>query len=158
MIRPIEAKDRAVFLELCREFYASEAVAHPIPLQYHEDTFTELLRSGDYIRCYLFETEGSAVGYALTAQTYSPEAGGIVVWIEELYLRPACRGQGLGTEFFRTLPTLVPPETARLRLEVEPDNADAIRLYERMGYTALPYGQMVRELRAERERKSKPAE
>mgnify|MGYP002740687863 FL=1 len=35
---------------------------------------------------------------------------------------------------------------ARFRLEVEPDNEGARRLYGRLGYEELPYVQMVREL------------
>ena len=35
--------------------------------------------------------EGEIVGYLLTAKTYSREAGGLVLWLEEMYMRPAYR-------------------------------------------------------------------
>ena len=35
-------------------------------------------------------------GYALLAKTFSQEAGGLVVWLDEMYVRPAYRSKGLG--------------------------------------------------------------
>lgn len=52
-------------------------------------------------------------------------------------------GAGLGSAFFSWLEQTLP--AARYRLEVEPDNLGAIRLYRRKGYAPLPYLQMVRD-------------
>ena len=48
---------------------------------------------------------------------------------------------GLGREFFSFLHKNRP--AARYRLEVEPDNERAIALYSSLGFTVLPYGQMI---------------
>lgn len=141
MIRPLTAADRGLFLTLCGEFYHSEAVLHPIPPLYHERTFQELMRSDVYLLGYLLEDAGAAAGYALLSRGFSPEVGGSILWLEELYLRPAFRGRGLGTEFFRYLETHHP--ASRYRLEVEPDNLRAKALYRRLGYVPLPYEQLV---------------
>ena len=45
---------------------------------------------------------------------------------------------------FEALPELVP--AARYRLEIEPDNVRAEKLYRRMGFEELPYKQMVRDV------------
>ena len=75
MIRKIEKKDRDVFLRFSEMFYASPAVAHEIPKEYHERAFAELMRSDEYADGYIVEADGKPVGIALTAKTYSREAG-----------------------------------------------------------------------------------
>ena len=50
-------------------------------------------------------------------------------------------GRGMGKAFFGELPTLIP--AARYRLEIEPDNARAEKLYRAMGFDVLEYKQMV---------------
>ena len=77
------------------------------------------------------------------AKTFSQESGGMVTWIEELFLLKEYRGGGRGTEMVRFIETHFP--ASRFRLEAEPDNEKAIRLYKRLGYTELPYVQYVKE-------------
>lgn len=140
--RRLEPRDRAEFLAMSEEFYTSDAVLHPVPSAYHERAFDELMRSDVYLECYLMESGTAAVGYALLVKTYSREAGGVNIWLDELYLRPAYRGLGAGSAFFAFLESTHP--AARYRLEVEPDNERAQKLYRRMGYRALPYLQMIK--------------
>ncbi|MEG0894018.1 MAG: GNAT family N-acetyltransferase, partial [Oscillospiraceae bacterium] len=99
MIREITEKDREIYLELAREFYTSPAVAHAVPDSYLVNTFEVLVRGSEYARGYMLESDGEAGGYALLAKTYSQEAGGCVLWVEEVYLRPEFRSKGLGGEF-----------------------------------------------------------
>lgn len=145
MIRPITPEDRVCYLELCREFYNSPAVLQPVPEAHFEKTFSQLAAGSPFVKGYLLETEAGPAGYALLAVTYSQEAGGQVWWIEELYLRPEFQGKGLGTELFRYLERIRPASVTRFRLEIEPENRDARRLYERLGFSELGYAQMVRE-------------
>lgn len=139
MIRKVGPGDRDAYLKMAGEFYASDAVAHTLPARHFENTFAELMRSDEYAEAYLFETGGEAVGYALLAKTFSQEAGGLVVWVEELFVRPAFRGQGLARAFFALLGRRLPHGTARLRLEAEPGNRRAIGLYEKLGFARMPY-------------------
>ena len=140
MVRKLTLQDREIFLELSREFYASPAVEHDVSFDYHTRAFDELMRSDEYIAAYLLCDGTHAAGFALLQKTYSREAGGLTVWIDEIYLRPEARGKGLAREFFSFVATL---GAKRLRLEVEPDNTRAIRLYRALGYRELPYRSMV---------------
>lgn len=54
MIHKIEEKDREAFLSLTRAFYASPAVLHPVPEEYHIAVFEEMMRSDVYAEGYLF--------------------------------------------------------------------------------------------------------
>ena len=141
MFREITPDDRELYLHFVDIFYHSDAVESPVPEENYAATFNELMRSDDYLKCYIFEDEGEACGFVLLSKTFSQEAGGVSVTIEEIYIDDAHRGKGLATEFFNYLKSL--PDIARLRIEVEDDNEGAKRLYERMGFSLLPYLQMV---------------
>ena len=143
MIRKISASDRETFLAFSRAFYASDAVLHPVPEAYHEATFDEMMRSEDYAIGYLFEQDGKPVGYALLAKTFSQEAGGFVLWIEELYILPEYRSMGLGRAFLNMLRNDPGPGVKRLRLEVEAENWRALRLYKALGFSPLAYQQYI---------------
>ena len=122
MFRNAEEKDFALYMELAGEFYHSPAVMHPIPEQYMENTFREAMRSDDYIILRILEVDGAAAGYAILSRSFSPESGSPICWIEELYIREAFRGRGIGTEFFAAVRQEFPG--VRLRLEGADDGAD----------------------------------
>ncbi|HJB95761.1 MAG TPA: GNAT family N-acetyltransferase [Candidatus Mediterraneibacter intestinigallinarum] len=145
MIRKMTENDKELYITMAEEFYNSDAVLHPIPRDHFEKTANEALRSDEYAEIYLLEYEGETAGYGLTARTFSQEAGGQVLWIEELYIRKEFRSKGLGREFFSSLEDKNRGEIVRLRLEVEADNTRAISLYERLGYEVLDYVQMVKD-------------
>ena len=105
-----------------------------------------MMRSQDYVKAYILEKDGQAAGYGLTSYTFSQEAGGKAVWLEELYIRPQFRCHGLGKEFFAYVDEQIAPKVMRLRLEIEPDNLRAKKLYLAMGYEDLPYAQMIKEV------------
>ena len=143
VIRELSEKDREIYLALAREFYHSEGVLHPVPDSHLEATFRELMRGSAYLRCFLLERDGEAAGFALLAFTFSQEAGGIVVWLEELYVREAFRSRGTASDFLAFMKREIP--AARYRLEIEPSNQGARRLYEKYGFSPLAYEQMVLE-------------
>jgi diamine N-acetyltransferase len=146
MIRRISPDDRAEYIKMAKDFYSSDAVCHSVPPCHFESTFTELMRSQEYAEAYVMEYRKRIAGYALLAKTFSQEAGGMVVWIEELYVKPEYRGHGLGHAFFKFLKEHLPQNTKRLRLEVESSNQRAVSLYRRLGFQDLEYLQMFRDI------------
>lgn len=146
MIRPITAADRQRYITMCKEFYGSDAVLHPVPEDYFQRTFDALMEHTPYAAAYIIEQAGKTAGYALLAKSFSQEAGGITVWIEELYIRPQFQGHGLGTAFFRFLEEQNDGTVKRYRLEYEPDNVRGAALYRRLGFTPLVYGQMIKDM------------
>lgn len=144
-IREITGNDRQTYMELTGEFYASPAVLRQIPESYRAATFEELLKEDGTACGLLFFKEGAPAGYALFNRAFSQEAGGKVLWIEELYVRPRFRGGGVGSEFFEYLFENLPKDVKRIRLEVEAENEKARALYARLGFEELPYLQMVRD-------------
>lgn len=144
MIRKIQTSDRQSYIELATQFYNSDAVLHPIDQINIEKTFDEMLRSDCYAEGFVFEYESMPIGYALLAKTFSQEAGGMVIWIEELYVLPQYRSKGIASRFFAFLEEHYPAK--RYRLEIEPENQRAAELYKRMGFKVLPYRQMIKDI------------
>ena len=85
------------------------------------------------------KSDGAAAGYAQVSLTWSTEAGGLTVWLEELYVREQFRGKGLGHEAFDFIFRRFEGKARRYRLEVEDYNKGAIRLYKEMGFDFMPY-------------------
>lgn len=148
MIRRIRKEDKKTYLEMAEKFYNSDAVLHNIPKFHLTNTFEELIKSDTYVLGYIMEQEGAIAGYALLSKSYSQEAGGSVLWIEEIFILPEFRGYGLGSEFFTYLEEEMPVDTKRVRLEIEMGNKKAASLYRKMGFEDFPYAQMVKEIRS----------
>lgn len=141
-IRRLQKKDKEILLTLIAEFYDSDAVLAPVDPAYHKATYDVCISDSPIAEGFIFECGGEVVGYAVTTRSYSCEAGGEIVWIEEVYVRENYRGQGAGAQFFETLRTAY-PNARRFRLEVEEENEKAIRFYKRLGYDFLDYKQMI---------------
>ena len=144
--RPITAADETDFYTMAEEFYHSDAVLHPIPAEYHRRAFAEMMRSGQYLSGYIFTDGDNTAGFAVTNRMMQHEAGGVMVWVEDLYIRPAYRGQGLGSRFLAWLEDQLRGDAVMLRLETEPENERAQELYYRLGYENLNYLQMIKRL------------
>lgn len=142
MIRKINANDRYEFLKMAKDFYKSDAVMHPIPDKNFENTFDEVLSNSPFATSYIAEKNGNAQGYALLSFTYSNEAGGMVVWIEELFVKAEFQSKGIGSELLSYIIKKYKGRAARFRLEVEDDNIGAKKLYKRFGFEDLCYQQM----------------
>ena len=145
MFRPIEEKDREIYLAMTRKFYDSDVVLSPVPTSHMEKTFDLLMNGTPFADAFVFEDGRTVVGYALLARTWSQEAGGETIWIEEIYLEPSARGKGYGSAFFRFLEEEYAPHAKRFRLEVEQENEGAVRLYKKVGFEFFPYDQMKKE-------------
>jgi len=135
--------DRELFPAMAGGFSRPDAVPAPVPEAHFGRAFAEPVRSEEFARCCLSEDAGEAAGYALLRRAFSQEAGGFVVWVEELCVRPASRGRGLGSGFLGWLPGRLP--AALCRLKREPENARAAELSRRWGCRELPCRQMARD-------------
>jgi ribosomal protein S18 acetylase RimI-like enzyme len=63
---------------------------------------------------------------------WSVEVGGMDGFVDEIYIRPPVRGRGLASEVLIELPkTLAQAGIKALHLEVDRDNEQAQRLYQR---------------------------
>lgn len=142
MIRKFVPEDREDYIRFSTEFYNSSAVDKPVPREHFEQGFDEMMRSDVYVQGYMLVCDGNNVGYCVTMKTYSVEAGGITIWIDELFVLEEYRSKGLGRELFKYIEENGDKKLRRVRLEVELENGRAISLYKKMGFEPAPYNGM----------------
>lgn len=142
MIRKFVPEDREDYIRFSTEFYNSSAVDKPVPKEHFEQGFDEMMRSDVYVQGYMLVCDGNNVGYCVTMKTYSVEAGGITIWIDELFVLQEYRSKGLGRELFKYIEENGDKKLRRIRLEVELENGRAISLYKKMGFEPAPYDGM----------------
>ncbi len=91
-----------------------------------------LLQGIPYGAVYIIGPTRAPIGYIVVTFGWSVEFGGMDGFVDEIYIRPPVRGRGLATEVLIELPkTLAQAGIKALHLEVDRDNAQAQRLYQR---------------------------
>ena len=98
------------------------------------------LGNSPYLEGYVFERDGQLLGYAMVAKSFSTEFGKPCIWVEDLFIREGYRSLGIGTRFLDFVAEKYPQ--AVLRLEVEEENEQAVRVYEKCGFRVLGYLEM----------------
>jgi len=89
--------------------------------------------------CVVGEVQGEVVAFALFFSNFSTFLARPGMYLEDLYVRPAHRGQGLGKALLEYLGRLAAERgCGRFEWSVLDWNADAIAFYERLGATLLP--------------------
>ena len=140
IIRQMTDKDKLIVFDMMRVFYNSPAVYTNGSEQIYLNDIENCINDNPYLTGYVFENSGDIQGYAMIAKSFSTEFGKPCIWIEDLYIREEYRGCGIGSLFM----DFVTKEYTDCiyRLEVEEENKRAVRLYEKSGFTVLPYMEM----------------
>ena len=142
-IRKFADKDKEQYFAMSGEFYSSSAVEHKVPKKHFEVSFNLCVSKSPFIKGYMLFYNGVPCGYALFSFTYSNEAGGEVLLIEELFIKEDFRGKGMFGELFEFIKKKYSKKVARFRLEVTGVNKNAIEIYKKYGFRELEYTQMI---------------
>ena len=127
--------DRTVLGEMIRAYYVYDR--HEIDGAIIESSLDGALAPNHHIRIWIIEVDGQAAGYLAVAIGFTIEAGGKDGFLDELYLREAFRGQGIGRQAVQFAIAACPSlGIRRLSLEVERHNSRAKHLYEDIGFEA----------------------
>ena len=133
-VRRIRPDDVPAVVALVRELADYEKALHEVRLtdeQLHERLFGEAPALFGHVAA---ADDGDVVGMALWFLNFSTWRGTHGVYLEDLYVQPAHRGTGLGTELLRALATLcVERGYARLEWSVLDWNTPSIEFYEAAG-------------------------
>ncbi len=139
-IRAMTREDRAAVLEMMRVFYASPAVLSNGSEEIFENDIENCVNDSPYLEGYIIENAGHIQGYGMVAKSFSTEFGKPCIWIEDLYIKDAFRGLGIGKVFLDYIADKY--AGCLLRLEVEEENQRAMKLYRKCGFEVLPYVEM----------------
>lgn len=132
-IRPATRADLPLIAELIRALAEYEQLAHAV--RFDEKVLGEkLFGPRPYAEVVIGEIEGAAQGFALFFHNFSTFEGKPGIYLEDLFVRPAARGSGLGKALLAHLAALaIERDCARLEWSVLDWNEPAIGFYRTLG-------------------------
>ncbi|HEV2558918.1 MAG TPA: GNAT family N-acetyltransferase [Microvirga sp.] len=132
-IRPAAPADAALVLAFIRELAAYERLAHEVDAT--EDAIAAALFGDDpRVVADIAEWQGEPAGFALWFYNFSTFRGRHGIYLEDLFVRPAFRGHGIGRALLRHLARRCVAEgLPRLEWWVLDWNEPAIRFYRSLG-------------------------
>jgi GNAT superfamily N-acetyltransferase len=132
-IRDAVAGDEALVLRLIRDLATYER--EPDAVQATEESIRDSLFVPEaQVFAYIAELDGAPVGLALWFLTFSTWTGRPSLYLEDLFVSEAARGQGVARALFRRLAREAKARNcARIDWAVLDWNVDAMAFYERLG-------------------------
>ncbi|MGN1116984.1 MAG: GNAT family N-acetyltransferase [Acutalibacteraceae bacterium] len=127
-------------ISMMNVFYHSPAVYTDGSDEIYRADVENCINDSPYLKGYVFEEDGIILGYSMIAKSFSTEFGKPCIWIEDIYLKPDYRDMGIGSKFISFVSEKY--SDAILRLEVEEENERAVHVYQKSGFTKLPYVEM----------------
>ncbi|MDE7330392.1 MAG: GNAT family N-acetyltransferase [Clostridia bacterium] len=135
-VRRMKKGDERDYFAMSNDFYSS-GVTNSLISDEGRKKFWKEIMLGEIVKGYFMTFNGDVAGYAVCCLSASQEACGRLLWLDELYIKPEFRGKGIGTEFFKFIENS--DEYEYVRLEVERENARALKLYTSLGYADAKY-------------------
>jgi len=137
-IRPATPTDVPVLFELIQALAEYEKLSHLVTGTV-DALHDHLFGAKPYVEAILAEYEGQTVGFALFFSNYSTFLTKPGIYIEDLFVRPEFRRQGIGKALLTYMAQLaVERDCGRLEWSVLDWNEPAIAFYQRLGATVLP--------------------
>lgn len=132
-IRPATVADAAVIAALVRELADYEKLLHEARAT-AADFERELTADPPVIHVLIAEWRGEPVGFALYFFNFSTFVGRPGLYLEDLYVRPSVRGQGVGRALLVALAAVAHERgCGRMEWAVLDWNEPALRFYQSLG-------------------------
>ena len=136
-IRPAAPGDAALVLAFIRELAAYERLAHEVDAT-EEAVAAALFAGTPRVFAELAEWDGEPAGFALWFYNFSTFRGRHGIYLEDLFVRPAFRGHGIGRSLLQALARRCVAEgLGRLEWWVLDWNEPALRFYRSLGAVAI---------------------
>ena len=137
IIRPATRADLPLIAQFIRDLAEYEKLVHEV--RFDEATLAgHLFGSRPMAEVVIGEVGGEPQGFALFFHNFSTFEGRPGLYLEDLFVRPAARGSGLGRALLAHLAVqAVERGCARLEWSVLDWNAPAIGFYEKLGARAM---------------------
>ena len=132
--RMLTPRDMPAFLRLVQAYYREDLPGAQVTPEKLMATLKTLGPRKDKGSVLVFERDEALVGYCILINYWSNEYSGTVVAVDELYVIPEQRGQGIAGDFLTLLHKVAPQGCAAIQLEVNATNKKALSLYRNMGF------------------------
>ncbi len=143
-IRPATSTDVVTIHALIRDLAIYEKLEH-LMVSTPEDFKRELFGPNARIECIIAIDGDAAIGFALFFHNFSTFLGRKGLYLEDLFVKPECRGKGYGKALLVRLAQIaVERNCGRFEWSVLDWNTPSIEFYEAMGATVMPEWRIVR--------------
>jgi GNAT superfamily N-acetyltransferase len=144
-IRPATRADLSDVYRLVRSLAVYEKLEHLV-VSTTEDFDRELFGPDARVEAIVAQTpDGRIVGFALFFHNFSTFLGRRGLYLEDLFVEPEHRGEGIGKQLLIELARIAKArQCGRFEWSVLDWNAPSIAFYEAMGATVLPDWRIVR--------------
>ena len=132
--RQIKPNDRKIVAQLMKDFYEEVPGIRGLSDEKIKRTFLTLSADPGKGEIQVIEKDKIIIGYALLANFWSNEWGGNVLFLDEIYIKPEFRKQGIGRDFINYLIKKKYNHSTAIQLEVAPTNKKARALYVSIGF------------------------
>jgi GNAT superfamily N-acetyltransferase len=150
-IQRVNSEQLEAAIRLLRAQFEEHAIS--IPPKRLEAAVARLIEMPDRGALLLAIDDDEPVGLAALAHTWTLEHGGLVAWLDELYVVPHRRGEGLGRALLTAACDLAKRAgCAAIELEVDAPHRRAESLYRRAGYEPLARSRWSQRLALQRHR------
>lgn len=136
-MREADRGDVVTLVGLMRDFYAESGFV--LNVARAAAAFEDLLARPELGRIWMIERGGAAAGYIVVTFVFSMEHGGLAAVVDDFYVHPEVRGEGLGKAALAAVRRACEDLGLRaMRVEVGADNAVAQAVYRRAGFKLVP--------------------
>lgn len=144
VVAPATPADVPVLFQLVKALAAYEKLTHEVTGT-AEDLAQQLFGDRPYAEALLARVDGVPAGFALFFHNFSTFLMRPGIYLEDLFVLPEYRGQGIGKRLLQTLGKLaIARNCGRLDWMVLDWNDPAIAFYQRMGAELKPEWQLCR--------------
>ncbi len=132
--RQFRLSDRKIVAQLVKDFYEETPSVRRITDEKIKRTFSAFAADPGKGKILVIAKGKIIIGYALLANFWSNEWGGNVLFLDEIYLKPEFRDQGIGRSFINYLIKKKYNHATAIQLEVSPANKKAKAFYKDIGF------------------------
>jgi diamine N-acetyltransferase len=133
---PAQNHDLSLLADLMQEYYTLDGLNYS---RHVTQAVESLIQSPEYGQVWLIRLSEDTIGYCVLTWWFSLEFQGKSAFLDEIYLRPNFRGQGLGSHVIDEVSEFCRQRgICALRLEVEHENQGAFKVYHRQGFKEHP--------------------
>jgi len=132
-MRRATPNDISLLVGLMAEFYAEGG--YDLDQTRAQEAFAAILADERLGRVWMIESQHQDVGHLVLTLKYAMEYGGLIACLDDLYVKPAWRNQGLSTRALVEVREFCEQSGIRaLTVEVDPNNGPAQSVYRRVGF------------------------
>lgn len=134
-MRLVTASDVPDLVALMQEFYAESSF--PLDRDWAARAFSDLIAEPSRGAVWLMEVDSAVAGHVVLSVRFAMEFGGLIGYVDDLFVRPAYRRRGAARAGLEALVAECRRRRCRsMHVEVDPGNAAACSLYRRFGFAA----------------------